>query len=106
MIENIKAKIKAYCEANNTSEDWDKIGLQNDLDERGTFISRWEMSISKPTDEQLNSYSISQTDQEYDKAKRQVKEDAKVSGNQKLLDLGLSQAEATALTGYTPPVAE
>ena len=28
------------------------------------------------------------------------------SGNQKLLDLGLSQAEATALTGYTPPVEE
>jgi hypothetical protein len=28
---------------------------------------------------------------------------AKVSGNQKLLDLGLTQAEATALTGYTPP---
>jgi uncharacterized membrane protein YqiK len=25
------------------------------------------------------------------------------SGNQKLLDLGLTQAEATALTGYTPP---
>ena len=35
-----------------------------------------------------------------------AKEDAKVSGNQKLLDLGLTQAEATALTGYTPPVAE
>jgi hypothetical protein len=32
-----------------------------------------------------------------------AKENAKVSGNQKLLDLGLSQAEATALTGYTPP---
>jgi flagellar capping protein FliD len=30
----------------------------------------------------------------------------KASGNQKLLDLGLTQAEATALTGYTPPVAE
>tara|TARA_X000000950_G_scaffold142670_1_gene176856 strand:- start:1554 stop:1805 length:252 start_codon:yes stop_codon:yes gene_type:complete len=27
---------------------------------------------------------------------------SKVSGNQKLLDLGLTQAEATALTGYTP----
>jgi hypothetical protein len=26
----------------------------------------------------------------------------KVSGNQKLLDLGLTQAEATALTGYKP----
>ena len=37
---------------------------------------------------------------------RQAKENAKVSGNQKLLDLGLSQAEATALTGYTPPVSE
>ena len=36
----------------------------------------------------------------------QSKLDAKVSGNQKLLDLGLTQAEATALTGYTPPVAE
>jgi|TARA_R110002073_G_scaffold7122_2_gene41086 hypothetical protein len=26
----------------------------------------------------------------------------KASGNTKLLDLGLTQAEATALTGYTP----
>ncbi len=26
-----------------------------------------------------------------------------ISGNQKLLDLGLTQAEATALTGYKPP---
>lgn len=31
---------------------------------------------------------------------------AQASGNTKLLDLGLSQAEATALTGYTPPVEE
>ena len=28
------------------------------------------------------------------------------NGNQKLLDLGLTQAEATALTGYTPPIEE
>lgn len=27
---------------------------------------------------------------------------SKVSGNQKLLDLGLTQAEATALTGFKP----
>ena len=32
-----------------------------------------------------------------------AKINAQVSGNQKLLDLGLTQAEATALTGYTPP---
>jgi hypothetical protein len=45
--------------------------------------------------------------------KRQADRDAKAqkandqaSGNQKLLDLGLTQAEATALTGYTPPVEE
>jgi hypothetical protein len=30
----------------------------------------------------------------------------KANGNQKLLDLGLTQAEATSLTGYTPPVEE
>ena len=35
-------------------------------------------------------------------AKVQAKIDAKVSGNNKLLALGLTQAEATALTGYTP----
>ena len=28
---------------------------------------------------------------------------AQANGNTKLLDLGLTQAEATALTGYTPP---
>jgi len=39
-------------------------------------------------------------------AEAQAKETAQASGNQKLLDLGLTQAEATALTGYTPPVAE
>lgn len=27
----------------------------------------------------------------------------KASANQKFLDMGLTQAEATALTGYTPP---
>ena len=44
------------------------------------------------------------------KAEEQAEEQAKAtnqaSGNQKLLDLGLTQAEATALTGYTPPSEE
>ena len=30
----------------------------------------------------------------------------KKTGNKKLLDLGLTQDEATALTGYAPPVEE
>jgi len=38
--------------------------------------------------------------------KKQADATNKANGNQKLLDLGLTQAEATALTGYTPPVAE
>ena len=32
----------------------------------------------------------------------QAKANNRASGNQKLLDLGLTQAEATALTGYKP----
>ena len=44
-------------------------------------------------------------EQEYQQTK-QAKEANQASGNQKLLDLGLTQAEATALTGYTPPVEE
>tara|TARA_R100001509_G_scaffold150996_1_gene110224 strand:+ start:34 stop:258 length:225 start_codon:yes stop_codon:yes gene_type:complete len=37
---------------------------------------------------------------------QEAKKANQASGNQKLLDLGLTQAEATALTGYTPPVEE
>jgi len=39
-------------------------------------------------------------------AGKKVITDAQASGNTKLLALGLTQAEATALTGYTPPVEE
>ena len=37
---------------------------------------------------------------------KQAEATNKANGNQKLLNLGLSQAEATALTGYTPPSEE
>ena len=43
--------------------------------------------------------------QEYETAK-QADADNKTSGNTKLLGLGLTQAEATALTGYTLPIEE
>jgi hypothetical protein len=43
---------------------------------------------------------------EANRVAKEAIETNKASGNQKLLDLGLTQAEATALTGYTPPVAE
>ena len=41
----------------------------------------------------------------YETAKT-AKATAQASGNTKLLALGLTQEEATAMTGYTPPVAE
>lgn len=52
-----------------------------------------------------NIARIEQEKQELETAK-QADATNKANGNKKLLDLGLSQAEATALTGYTPPVAE
>jgi hypothetical protein len=58
-----------------------------------------------------NEVSIDMTAVDTKATELQTAEDAKVNqkatdkanGNQKLLDLGLTQAEATALTGYTPP---
>ena len=38
-------------------------------------------------------------------AKAQKEADA-LAGNNKLLELGLTQAQVTAMTGYTPPVSE
>ena len=67
------------------------------LDIHGNEVSNIDM-------EAVNSKAI-ELQTEYDNKIAQEKAD-KVSGNQKLLDLGLTQAEATALTGYTPPVEE
>tara|TARA_R100000231_G_C5283700_1_gene152409 strand:+ start:514 stop:792 length:279 start_codon:yes stop_codon:yes gene_type:complete len=44
---------------------------------------------------------VTELQKEVDAAYEQKETDAS-SGNQKLLDLGLTQAEATALTGYKP----
>ena len=44
-----------------------------------------------------------QQDIQAEETAKQADATNKANGNQKLLDLGLTQAEATALTGYTPP---
>ena len=36
-------------------------------------------------------------------AEKEARDASRASGNQKLLDLGLTQEETTALTGYKPP---
>ena len=48
---------------------------------------------NEPTQEQIDAAV----------AQKEALAEAKAAGYQKLLDLGLTQAEATALTGYTPP---
>ena len=64
-------------------DDTVKIGFDYD---GSTFTS------NEPTAEELQAIQDKKT----------AKATAKASGNTKLLDLGLTQAEATALTGYTP----
>jgi len=54
--------------------------------------------------ETLNS-SLIADQQTKETAKAQKEADA-LAGNNKLLELGLTQAQVTAMTGYTPPVSE
>ena len=65
-----------------------------------------DMTAEEITQKETEALKIQAETQELETAK-QAKETAdatnKANGNQKLLDLGLTQAEATALTGYTPP---
>ena len=75
-------------------------------------IFEWSSpDIAQPTNAEIeaeipNYQAVLDAKATEEETAKQAKENAKVSGNQKLLDLGLTQAEATALTGYTPPVAE
>tara|TARA_B100001939_G_C16805164_1_gene557476 strand:- start:105 stop:338 length:234 start_codon:yes stop_codon:yes gene_type:complete len=58
------------------------------------------------TSEEIAEFDLLQQTETTEEAKIQTAKNNQASGNQKLLDLGLTQAEATALTGYTPPVEE
>jgi hypothetical protein len=73
-------------------------------------IGKDNAEVIDMTSEEISELEINKQDvllkrQEEETAK-QADATNKANGNQKLLDLGLTQAEATALTGYTPPVAE
>ena len=51
-------KIKEYCKANSVSDvDFtNDVLLQDDSNGQGAYIKEWNLSIAKPTDEQLASY--------------------------------------------------
>ena len=54
----LSTKIKEYCKANSVSDvDFTSdVLLQDDSNGQGVYIKEWNLSIAKPTDEQLASY--------------------------------------------------
>ena len=86
IIEAVK-KINPNAEISVTEEDVNSIIWENDT----TPIPVADIEAQIPIVEQEIADEI------------QAEKDNKANGNQKLLDLGLTQAEATALTGYSPP---
>jgi len=64
-----------------------------DTVEAGDLYDGSEFTSTKPTAEDIAA----------DTSIKAEKEAAKASGYQKLLDLGLTEAEASALARYTPP---
>ena len=107
-MENIKYKILAYAKANGVnSVNFQTEVIINKPSDGDVKIDAWNLSIAEPTFEQLNALETeANTVKQEEETAKQADATNKASGNQKLLDLGLTQAEATALTGYTPPVAE
>jgi len=81
---------------------------ENNVEIVDDVIEVWNVEgKSMPTAEQLNSFDAEVlTDIQTEQNAETQKATDKANGNQKLLDLGLTQAEATALTGYTPPSEE
>ena len=47
-----------------------------------------------------------QAEQQAEQQAKAQKEADALAGNNKLLELGLTQAQVTAMTGYTPPVSQ
>jgi hypothetical protein len=52
------------------------------------------------------SYDLAEAKKAEEATAKAQKEADALAGNNKLLELGLTQAQVTAMTGYTPPVSE
>jgi hypothetical protein len=68
-------------------------------------IEEVNLTVEEIAQKEQDAIQAQAEQQAYETAKAQKDADA-LAGNNKLLELGLTQAEATALTGYTPPVSE
>jgi len=68
----------------------------------GVLVDLTAEEITQIETDKANALVKQQAEQQ---AKAQKEADA-LAGNNKLLELGLTQAQVTAMTGYTPPVSE
>ena len=64
-----------------------------------------ELTADEVSQVQAQDVKVAEKD-ETELAEKNQKETDQANGNKKLLDLGLTQAEATAMTGYSPPIEE
>ena len=74
-----------------TEDDFNAVNVEDNK----SFNFTWSDVVAKATE-------LEQAEQQ---AKAQKEADA-LAGNNKLLELGLTQAQVTAMTGYIPPVSE
>tara|TARA_R100001369_G_C3261126_1_gene158150 strand:+ start:461 stop:790 length:330 start_codon:yes stop_codon:yes gene_type:complete len=106
-ILKVKKAIKSYRDKNSLSFGY-RI-LDTDISNESDFVSAITFLNTDGSEwEETNPVTWSNVDTENTvleneaTAKATAKATAQASGNTKLLGLGLSQEEATALTGYTP----
>jgi hypothetical protein len=76
--------------------------IYNPENPNGLVVEMTTEEIAKMEQMELNNQAKRQAQKE---VQAQKEADA-LAGNNKLLELGLTQAQVTAMTGYTPPVAE
>ena len=65
-------------------------------------IKEVDLTVEEISQKETDIANATAKQQEEQQAKAQKDADA-LAGNNKLLELGLTQAQVTAMTGYTPP---
>ena len=76
--------------------------IVNKENPNGVLVDLTAEEITQIETDKANATAEQQAEQQ---AKAQKEADA-LAGNNKLLELGLTQAQVTAMTGYTPPVSQ
>jgi hypothetical protein len=76
--------------------------IYNPENPNGLVVEMTTEEIAEMEQMELNNQAKRQAQKEI----QAQKEADALAGNNKLLELGLTQAQVTAMTGYTPPVAE